>query len=71
VLLEVVGYFGLAGKPVRSRQAHGASTGQIGRELYLSAVTVRNHISHILGQLGVHSRPTAVANARRLGPVED
>ena len=92
VLIEGVGYvcaaFGLAGKPVRSRQAHaadltprqlevllllagGASTDQIARELYLSAVTVRNHISHILGQLGVHSRLAAVAKARRLGLVED
>lgn len=49
----------------------GASTDQIASELYISKVTVRNHISHILDQLGVHSRLAAVAKARTLGLIGD
>ena len=41
----------------------GASTDQIARELHLSTQTVRNHIRHLLGALGVHSRLEAVAVA--------
>jgi DNA-binding CsgD family transcriptional regulator len=51
--------------------AGGASTEQIARKLYLSEVTVRNHVSHILAQLGVHSRLAAVAKARTLGLIDD
>jgi DNA-binding CsgD family transcriptional regulator len=51
--------------------AGGASTDQIASELYITKVTVRNHISHILDQLGVHSRLAAVAKARALGLVGD
>ena len=43
----------------------GASTGQIARELHLSAETVRNHIRHLFKALGVHTRLEAVAAARR------
>lgn len=41
----------------------GASTEQIARELHLSTQTVRNHIRHLLGALGVHTRLEAVAVA--------
>jgi len=41
----------------------GASTDQIARELHLSTQTVRNHIRHLLGALGVHTRLEAVAVA--------
>jgi PAS domain S-box-containing protein len=51
--------------------AGGASTTQIAGELYLSETTVRNHISHILQVLGVHSRLAAVAKARREGLIGD
>jgi PAS domain S-box-containing protein len=44
---------------------HGRSTRQIAQELHLSPETVRNHVRHILGALGVHSRLEAVALARR------
>jgi PAS domain S-box-containing protein len=42
----------------------GASTQQIARELHLSVQTVRNHISHLLRALGVHTRLEAVAAVR-------
>jgi PAS domain S-box-containing protein len=41
----------------------GLSTAQIARKLNLSVETVRNHISHLLRALGVHSRLEAVAAA--------
>jgi PAS domain S-box-containing protein len=41
----------------------GLSTAQIARELSLSIETVRNHVSHLLRALGVHSRLEAVAVA--------
>lgn len=44
---------------------HGRSTRQIADELHLSKETVRNHIRHLLRNLGVHSRLEAVALARR------
>jgi PAS domain S-box-containing protein len=37
----------------------------IAEQLFLSPATVRNHIQHILGKLGVHSRAEAVALALR------
>lgn len=49
----------------------GASTDQIARELHLSKTTVRNHVTHILQVLGVHSRLAAVAKARRDGLIGD
>jgi PAS domain S-box-containing protein len=51
--------------------AEGASTHQIASELHLSRETVRNHIRHILGALGVHSRLEAVAVASRTGLLHD
>jgi DNA-binding CsgD family transcriptional regulator len=47
--------------------AEGKSTVQIARELFLTPVTVRNHVAHILAALGVHSRLQAVVVARRRG----
>lgn len=47
--------------------ADGKSTGRIAEELYLSKTTVRNHIAHILANLGVHTRVQAVVAASRLG----
>jgi DNA-binding NarL/FixJ family response regulator len=40
--------------------AEGANTGQMAERLFLSQVTVRRHISSILGKLGVSSREEAV-----------
>lgn len=47
--------------------AEGASTSTIGTRLGISATTVRTHVQHVLGKLGVHSRLKAVAWAARKG----
>jgi DNA-binding NarL/FixJ family response regulator len=46
----------------------GAGTAEMAERLYLSKVTVRRHISSILGKLGVSSRAEAVALARSEPP---
>jgi LuxR family maltose regulon positive regulatory protein len=46
--------------------AEGATTGAIARELGLSPETVRTHIKHVFGKLGVHSRDEAVSRVERL-----
>ncbi len=43
------------------------SSTEIGRELYISTNTVRTHIKHIYGKLGVHRRQEAIQRARELG----
>ena len=43
------------------------SAPEIGRELYLSTSTVKTHMHHIYGKLGVHRRVEAVDRARELG----
>jgi PAS domain S-box-containing protein len=47
--------------------ASGKSAGEIGRELYLSQATVRNHIRALLLALGAHSQLEALARAREAG----
>jgi PAS domain S-box-containing protein len=47
--------------------ASGLSTSEIAKTLMLSTETVRNHIRSLLRELDVHSRPEAIAAARRLG----
>jgi PAS domain S-box-containing protein len=49
--------------------AEGKSTVQIADQLVLSKTTVRNHIAHILANLGVHTRVQAVIVANRAGLV--
>jgi DNA-binding CsgD family transcriptional regulator len=49
--------------------AAGRSTDQIANELSLSRTTVRNHIAHVLQNLGVHTRVQAVVVATRRGLV--
>ncbi len=46
--------------------AEGATTAGLARELELSQATVRTHIKHILGKLGVHSRDEAIRHVERL-----
>ena len=43
----------------------GLDGAAIAEELFVSPATVRNHIQHILGKLGVHNRTEAVALALR------
>jgi len=47
--------------------ARGLENRRIARELHLSDKTVRNHVSNILGKLGVDDRSDAVARARSAG----
>jgi DNA-binding CsgD family transcriptional regulator len=47
------------------RLAHGQPAQTIARALCISAVTVRNHIQHLIAKLGLHSQIEAVAFAYR------
>lgn len=47
--------------------AEGKSAKEIGRHLYLSQATVRNHVRSLLQTLGAHSQLEALAKARKLG----
>lgn len=49
--------------------ARGASNREISEALYLSGGTVKNHISSVLGKLGVRDRTQAALKARELGLV--
>lgn len=49
--------------------AKGASNRQIAENLYLTEGTVKNHMSNILGKLGVRDRTQAVLKAKELGLV--
>jgi DNA-binding NarL/FixJ family response regulator len=62
------------GSPLTERQhevlqllAEGKSTAEIANELVLSKTTVRNHVAHILANLGVHTRVQAVVAGSRAG----
>lgn len=47
--------------------AQGRSNRKIARELSISEPTVRSHVSHILGKLGVSNRVEAALHAHRAG----
>jgi DNA-binding NarL/FixJ family response regulator len=47
--------------------AHGRSTGEIAQELQLAEDTVRNHVRHLLTELGARTRLEAVVAAFRNG----
>ena len=49
--------------------AAGRSTTEIAAALFISRVTVRNHVQRILAKLGAHSRLEAVAIALRNGEI--
>jgi NarL family two-component system response regulator LiaR len=44
----------------------GTTTGEISRQLDVSRATVRSHVKHVLGKLGMHSREEAVRYVKRL-----
>ena len=50
--------------------AQGLGTNKIAGTLTISPSTVRNHVQHILGKLGVHSRLEAIAYAYQHGLIE-
>ncbi|MDQ3965565.1 MAG: PAS domain S-box protein, partial [Actinomycetota bacterium] len=57
-------------KEVLQAVADGLDSEEIARRLHISLRTQRNHISHILAKLEVHSQPQALVFAVRHGVVE-
>jgi DNA-binding NarL/FixJ family response regulator len=49
------------------RIAAGLTNGDIGRQLFISEKTVRNHVTRIFEKLGVHSRAQAIVLAKDHG----
>ncbi|GAB2936682.1 response regulator [Streptomyces mayteni] len=47
--------------------ARGTSNREIARELFISEATVKTHLTHLYGKLGVNDRAAAVATAYRRG----
>ena len=47
--------------------AEGKSNRELARQLFVTVDTVKKHLTHIFGKLGVRSRTQAVARARELG----
>ena len=47
--------------------AAGRSNAELARDLVVVEGTVKSHLIHIYGKLGVHTRTQAVARARELG----
>ena len=47
--------------------AGGTSNKEIGEQLYISETTVKSHLSHIFGKLGVDDRTAAVTAALERG----
>ena len=50
--------------------ASGKSLPEIAAELYLGVTTVKTHVQHLYGKLGVSDRAAAVAEALRRGLIE-
>jgi len=50
--------------------AGGASNREIANQLYIAEGTVKNHVSNILGKLGVRDRTQAALKARDLGLID-
>jgi LuxR family maltose regulon positive regulatory protein len=47
--------------------AAGRANAEIARDLVVAPSTVKSHVNHVFGKLGVASRTQAVARGRRLG----
>ena len=51
----------------RGLGARGLSNREIARQLVVSEATVKTHLNHVFGKLGVDNRTAAVAAARGAG----
>ena len=51
--------------------SEGKSVKEIGKELYISEATVRNHVRSLLQALGAHSQLEVLAKAREMGILGD
>ncbi len=67
---------GIAAEPLTEREdevlrllARGWSNQKIAEGLGIAEITVRTHVSHVLGKLGVHNRVQAALHALRAGLV--
>jgi LuxR family maltose regulon positive regulatory protein len=47
--------------------AEGLSYRETGQRLFVSLPTIKTHVSHIYGKLGVHDREAALERASELG----
>ena len=63
-----------ANEPLSARErevlalvAKGTSNREIARELFISEATVKTHLTHLYGKLGVSDRAAAVATAYQRG----
>jgi pimeloyl-ACP methyl ester carboxylesterase/DNA-binding CsgD family transcriptional regulator len=54
-------------RDILERMAQGHTNLEIGRQLFISEKTVRNHVTRIFEKLGVHSRAQAIVIALRHG----
>ncbi len=64
-----VGRLTVREQEILRRMAQGLTTSKIAETLFISPVTVRNHIARILAKLDVHTKLAAVAHAYRHGLV--
>jgi DNA-binding NarL/FixJ family response regulator len=54
-------------REILSLLARGASNREISQSLFIASGTVKNHLSNIMGKLGVRDRTQAALKARELG----
>jgi pimeloyl-ACP methyl ester carboxylesterase/DNA-binding CsgD family transcriptional regulator len=60
----VFGVLSAREREILSGIAQGRTNIEIGRQLFISEKTVRNHVTHIFEKLGVHSRAQAIVLAK-------
>jgi DNA-binding CsgD family transcriptional regulator len=54
-------------RDILERIASGCTNAEIGRQIFISEKTVRNHVTRIFEKLGVHSRAQAIVLALNHG----
>jgi DNA-binding NarL/FixJ family response regulator len=64
---ELFGILSEREREILARIAQGCTNIEIGRQLFISEKTVRNHVTRIFDKLGVHSRAQAIVLAKDKG----